>query len=191
MSGASGISMCWTVYTPLLPALPTAQGPSALRADHTSVDAPRPVGLRSADPLACWQPYPDSATTRAPYMVVHLRSRLSAGRHGDQQRVTVSRTCDGVTEPRGRAHRVSEVPFSEDENLNMPVQTYELPDGSTVDIGVERFKIPEILFNPVRPPLLPLAEPAVRGPVVSEVAVSELAVLELAASEPADVDTTC
>lgn len=47
------------------------------------------------------------------------------------------------------ACRVSEVPFKEEENLNMPVQTYELPDGSTVDIGVERFKIPEILFNPV------------------------------------------
>jgi actin-like protein 6A len=46
--------------------------------------------------------------------------------------------------------RVNEVPFVEEENLNMPVQSYELPDGSNVDIGVERFKIPEILFNSVR-----------------------------------------
>ena len=45
--------------------------------------------------------------------------------------------------------RVNEVPFVEEENLNMPVQSYELPDGSNVDIGVERFKIPEILFNSV------------------------------------------
>lgn len=44
--------------------------------------------------------------------------------------------------------RAIEVPFNEEENLNMPVQTYELPDGSLVDIGVERFKIPELLFNP-------------------------------------------
>lgn len=48
--------------------------------------------------------------------------------------------------------RVNEVPFVEEENLNMPVQSYELPDGSSVDIGVERFKIPEILFNSVRAP---------------------------------------
>lgn len=46
--------------------------------------------------------------------------------------------------------RVNEVPFVEEENLNIPVQSYELPDGSSVDIGVERFKIPEILFNSVR-----------------------------------------
>lgn len=46
--------------------------------------------------------------------------------------------------------RVNEVPFVEEENLNMPVQSYELPDGSSIDIGVERFKIPEILFNSVR-----------------------------------------
>lgn len=53
--------------------------------------------------------------------------------------------------------RVNEAPFVEEENLNMPVQSYELPDGSSVDIGVERFKIPEILFNTVRAPLLPPA----------------------------------
>ena len=46
--------------------------------------------------------------------------------------------------------RVSETPFQEDENQNMPPQSYELPDGSVVAIGVERFKIPEIMFNPVR-----------------------------------------
>lgn len=46
--------------------------------------------------------------------------------------------------------RVNEVPFVEEENLNMPVQSYELPDGSSIDIGVDRFKIPEILFNSVR-----------------------------------------
>lgn len=48
--------------------------------------------------------------------------------------------------------RVSETPFQEDENPNMPPQSYELPDGSVVAIGVERFKIPEIMFNPVRSP---------------------------------------
>lgn len=45
--------------------------------------------------------------------------------------------------------RMNEQTFVEEENLNMPMQTYELPDGSNIDIGVERFKIPEILFNPV------------------------------------------
>ena len=46
--------------------------------------------------------------------------------------------------------RMNEQPFVEEDNLNMPMQTYELPDGSQIDVGVERFKIPEILFNPVR-----------------------------------------
>jgi actin-like protein 6A len=48
--------------------------------------------------------------------------------------------------------RMNELPFVEEDNINMPMQTYELPDGSNVDIGVERFKIPEILFSPVRGP---------------------------------------
>eukprot|EP00892_Ulva_mutabilis_P008967 jgi/Ulvmu1/6442/UM003_0072.1 len=60
--------------------------------------------------------------------------------------------------------RVSETPFQEDENQNMPPQSYELPDGSVVAIGVERFKIPEIMFNPglVKniPGMRPVATPA-------------------------------
>lgn len=54
--------------------------------------------------------------------------------------------------------RMNELPFVEEDNLNMPMQSYELPDGSSIDIGVERFKIPEILFNPVRTP--PACQPA-------------------------------
>lgn len=46
--------------------------------------------------------------------------------------------------------RVSDTPFNEEDNANMPPNSFELPDGSVVSIGVERFKIPEILFNPVR-----------------------------------------
>ncbi|XP_047948731.1 actin-related protein 4-like [Salvia hispanica] len=31
---------------------------------------------------------------------------------------------------------------------NIPMTPYELPDGQTIEIGADRFKIPDILFNP-------------------------------------------
>nr|GMC71822.1 actin-related protein 4-like [Ipomoea batatas] len=31
---------------------------------------------------------------------------------------------------------------------NIPMTSYELPDGQTIEIGADRFKIPDILFNP-------------------------------------------
>ncbi|PKI42214.1 hypothetical protein CRG98_037394, partial [Punica granatum] len=31
---------------------------------------------------------------------------------------------------------------------NIPMTPYELPDGQTIEIGADRFKIPNILFNP-------------------------------------------
>ncbi len=44
--------------------------------------------------------------------------------------------------------RVSESTFNEEEHANIPTVTYELPDGAEVHIGSDRFKVPEILFNP-------------------------------------------
>lgn len=55
-----------------------------------------------------------------------------------------------VADMKEAACRASEAPFVESENLNMPTQLYELPDGSTVEVGVERFKGPEALFAPAR-----------------------------------------
>ncbi|KAG6516497.1 hypothetical protein ZIOFF_026962 [Zingiber officinale] len=31
---------------------------------------------------------------------------------------------------------------------NVPMTSYELPDGQTIEVGADRFKIPDILFNP-------------------------------------------
>ncbi|RHN38704.1 putative Actin family [Medicago truncatula] len=31
---------------------------------------------------------------------------------------------------------------------NIPTTSYELPDGQTIEIGADRFKIPDVLFNP-------------------------------------------
>ncbi|EEH55496.1 actin superfamily [Micromonas pusilla CCMP1545] len=44
--------------------------------------------------------------------------------------------------------RLSDQTFSEEDNQNIPAVSYELPDGNVIDIGVERFKIPELLFQP-------------------------------------------
>jgi len=44
--------------------------------------------------------------------------------------------------------RVSDSQFSEEANANMPSVPYELPDGHSIDLGTERYKIPELIFNP-------------------------------------------
>mmetsp|Transcript_7690 Transcript_7690/g.18891 ORF Transcript_7690/g.18891 Transcript_7690/m.18891 type:complete len:469 (-) Transcript_7690:552-1958(-) len=44
--------------------------------------------------------------------------------------------------------RVSETTFNEEEHANIPTITYELPDGAEIHIGSDRFKVPEVLFNP-------------------------------------------
>lgn len=44
--------------------------------------------------------------------------------------------------------RLSDSAYSDAENQNMPSMQYELPDGNVIDVGVERYKIPELLFQP-------------------------------------------
>jgi actin-like protein 6A len=33
-------------------------------------------------------------------------------------------------------------------NHNIPLMAYELPDGNVIEVGPERFSVPELLFNP-------------------------------------------
>ncbi|KAF8388449.1 hypothetical protein HHK36_027121 [Tetracentron sinense] len=44
--------------------------------------------------------------------------------------------------------RAPDTPFDESAYANIPMTPYELPDGQTIEIGADRFKIPDILFNP-------------------------------------------
>ncbi|KAL0041850.1 hypothetical protein WJX79_006533 [Trebouxia sp. C0005] len=44
--------------------------------------------------------------------------------------------------------RVSDGPFYAQENVNIPTVSYELPDGNEIQIGPDRFKVPEVLFQP-------------------------------------------
>ncbi|KAJ6359054.1 hypothetical protein OIU76_000712 [Salix suchowensis] len=52
---------------------------------------------------------------------------------------------------------------------NIPMTPYELPDGQTIEIGADRFKIPDILFNPLLAQTIPGMDnfveiaPSVRG----------------------------
>ncbi|CAL1405558.1 unnamed protein product [Linum trigynum] len=44
--------------------------------------------------------------------------------------------------------RAPDTPYDEASYSNIPMTPYELPDGQTIEIGADRFKIPDILFNP-------------------------------------------
>lgn len=44
--------------------------------------------------------------------------------------------------------RVSDSVFDPAENVNIPTVTYELPDGTEIQVGPDRFAVPEVLFNP-------------------------------------------
>ncbi|KAL3131210.1 hypothetical protein ABBQ38_000509 [Trebouxia sp. C0009 RCD-2024] len=44
--------------------------------------------------------------------------------------------------------RVSDGPFDAQENVHVPTVSYELPDGNEIQIGPDRFKVPEVLFQP-------------------------------------------
>eukprot|EP01113_Clastostelium_recurvatum_P007251 TRINITY_DN1336_c0_g1_i3.p1 TRINITY_DN1336_c0_g1~~TRINITY_DN1336_c0_g1_i3.p1 ORF type:complete len:449 (-),score=108.03 TRINITY_DN1336_c0_g1_i3:18-1364(-) len=44
--------------------------------------------------------------------------------------------------------RVSDSPFDEIANATIPTNQYELPDGKILDVGTDRFSIPELMFYP-------------------------------------------
>ncbi|KAL3699170.1 hypothetical protein R1sor_017192 [Riccia sorocarpa] len=44
--------------------------------------------------------------------------------------------------------RVPDVLFEESAYANIPTTPYELPDGQTIEVGADRFKIPDLMFNP-------------------------------------------
>ncbi|KAK2976496.1 hypothetical protein RJ640_001041, partial [Escallonia rubra] len=44
--------------------------------------------------------------------------------------------------------RAPDTPYDESSYSNIPMTPYELPDGQTIEIGADRFKTPDVLFNP-------------------------------------------
>eukprot|EP00246_Nothoceros_aenigmaticus_P013262 TRINITY_DN4491_c0_g1_i1.p1 TRINITY_DN4491_c0_g1~~TRINITY_DN4491_c0_g1_i1.p1 ORF type:complete len:443 (-),score=90.27 TRINITY_DN4491_c0_g1_i1:228-1556(-) len=44
--------------------------------------------------------------------------------------------------------RVPDTTFDENAYANIPTTPYELPDGQVIEVGADRFKIPDIMFNP-------------------------------------------
>ncbi|GAB2231216.1 hypothetical protein Droror1_Dr00027505 [Drosera rotundifolia] len=56
------------------------------------------------------------------------------------QRVIVSDIKESVC-------RAPDTPYDEAGYSNIPMTPYELPDGQTIEIGADRFKIPDIMFN--------------------------------------------
>ncbi|XP_030535458.1 actin-related protein 4 [Rhodamnia argentea] len=78
------------------------------------------------------------------------------------QRVIASDIKDSVC-------RAPDSPYDESAYANIPMTPYELPDGQTIEIGADRFKIPDVLFNPSLAQTIPGMEsfsefaPSVRG----------------------------
>ncbi|CAN1241763.1 Actin-related protein 4, partial [Linum perenne] len=83
-------------------------------------------------------------------------------RPGEFQRVIASDIKECVC-------RAPDTPYDEASYSNIPMTPYELPDGQTIEIGADRFKIPDILFNPSLAQTIPGIEsfveisPNVRG----------------------------
>lgn len=48
--------------------------------------------------------------------------------------------------------RCSEDKFNASSSTNIPTKAFALPDGSEIQVGMERFLVPEILFNPTAMP---------------------------------------
>ncbi|CAM8977114.1 unnamed protein product [Rhodiola kirilowii] len=44
--------------------------------------------------------------------------------------------------------RAPDTPYDDKSYSNIPMSSYELPDGQTIEVGADRFKIPDVLFNP-------------------------------------------
>jgi len=58
------------------------------------------------------------------------------------------RTTEIVQDIKESACKVFEQPFDAKFASALPTVSYELPDGHSIDIGAERFQVPEILFTP-------------------------------------------
>ncbi|KAL0651566.1 hypothetical protein Bca4012_094257 [Brassica carinata] len=65
--------------------------------------------------------------------------------------------------------RVPDTPYDDKSYSNIPTTSYELPDGQTIEIGADKFKIPDVMFNPSIVQTIPGMEkyadmiPSVRG----------------------------
>ncbi|AAF25998.1 F15H18.8 [Arabidopsis thaliana] len=65
--------------------------------------------------------------------------------------------------------RVPDTPYDDKSYSNIPTTSYELPDGQTLEIGADRFKVPDVMFNPSIVQTIPGMEkyaemiPSVRG----------------------------
>ncbi|KAI5660170.1 hypothetical protein M9H77_28963 [Catharanthus roseus] len=65
--------------------------------------------------------------------------------------------------------RAPDTPYDDSSYSNIPMTPYELPDGQTIEIGADRFKTPDILFNPSLTQTIPGMEnfaetaPSIRG----------------------------
>ncbi|OIW10042.1 hypothetical protein TanjilG_32782 [Lupinus angustifolius] len=65
--------------------------------------------------------------------------------------------------------RAPDSPYDESAYANIPTTSYELPDGQIIEIGSDKFKIPDILFNPSLVQTIPGMEsfagiaPSIRG----------------------------
>jgi len=83
-----------------------------------------------------------------------LPSKLEKGTWSFSRRLKESPTCDAmmvleIARDLKESVRIADSPFQEGDvrYASMPNHPYELPDGTVIEIGKERFLIPELLFD--------------------------------------------
>ena len=60
--------------------------------------------------------------------------------------------------------RLAEAQFREEDYANKPSAPYELPDGNTIEVALERYRVPELLFAPGQLAALPRGAEALQLP---------------------------
>lgn len=55
---------------------------------------------------------------------------------------------DSVRDVKEALFKVSDEPFGTHDMPSLPNEPYELPDGTTLQVGSDKFRVPELLFNP-------------------------------------------
>lgn len=79
--------------------------------------------------------------------------------------------------------RVPDTPYSDEEYAHVPSQSFELPDGTTLEYGSSGFKVPELLFQPKLGETLPGG-----WPMDEEVPSQSVVDLALNAASSCDAD---
>lgn len=92
-----------------------------------------------------------------PHYMIESKKEVRPGQFEVKLRDIANKTTDSyklymiknvVRDIKETVTRLADTHFDDSINNAVPTVSYELPDGTTIDLGTDRFKIPELLFDP-------------------------------------------